>query len=96
MNNQSFQQNHSLPNEFVDGVCFAKAGIEAWDIFSALYFFEAGLFVLEIASVRTIVHQLEVSVDLEALELKTMRVLSEDLSLCEYTSHVDVFVSHYN
>jgi hypothetical protein len=51
---------------------------------------------LEIASVSAVVHQVQVGVDLEALQLEAMRVLSEDLSLSEHVSHVDVFLCHYN
>ena len=53
-------------------MCLSEAGIEALDIFGALDLLDTGLAELEVASVGAVVQQANVSIDLEALELKSL------------------------
>ena len=85
----------SLANELVYSVGLGEACVEACDILSALDLPEPSLLVLEVAPVSAVVHEREVSVDLEALELQALRVLSEDLRLRDEIVHMDAIGCHY-
>ena len=85
----------SLADEPVDGVCLAEARVEACDVFGTFDLLDSGLAVLQIAPVRAVVHQRQVRVNLETLELETLRVLLENLCLREEIVHVHAISCHY-
>ena len=73
--------NHSLVDESVYGLALGDACIEALNILSTLHSLDAGLSELKVASLGTVVQEVDLGLNFEGLELEALAVLAEYFDL---------------
>lgn len=72
-------RRESLADEARKCVALRKAGLKALDVLGTFDSLETALLVLKIAPVSTIIHQVNLRLNLECLELQALAILAEDL-----------------